>query len=77
MTDDPNLSGLPPAPTPGVLQPTEPVPFALLKSAELKSGGKASRRYTEAEGTRTGLVVGDGYHLIESLFGREMNLISN
>jgi 2,3-bisphosphoglycerate-independent phosphoglycerate mutase len=55
----------------------EPVPFALLKSAELKSGGKAARRYTEAEGTRTGLVVGDGYHLIESLFGREMNLIAN
>ena len=51
--------------------------FAMLKSAELKSGGKAARLYTEAEGTRTGLVVGDGYHLIESLFGREMNLISN
>jgi 2,3-bisphosphoglycerate-independent phosphoglycerate mutase len=55
----------------------EPVPFAMLKSAELKSGGKVARRYTEAEGTKTGLVVGDGYHLIESLFGREMNLISN
>ena len=55
----------------------EPVPFALLKSSELKAGGRAARRYTEADGTRTGLVVGDGYHLIESLFGREMNLISN
>ncbi len=55
----------------------EPVPFAMLKSAELKTGGKVARRYTEAEGTRTGLVVGDGYLLIESLFGREMNPISN
>jgi 2,3-bisphosphoglycerate-independent phosphoglycerate mutase len=55
----------------------EPVPFALLKSSELKTGGQIARRYTEAEGTRTGLVVGDGYHLIESLFGCEMTLISN
>ncbi len=55
----------------------EPVPFALMKSSELKSGGQTARRYTEAEGTRTGLVVGDGYHLIESLFGRELTLTSN
>ena len=56
---------------------SEPVPFALMKSSELKSGGAIARRYTEVDGTRTGLVVGDGYHLIESLFGRDMVLTSN
>jgi 2,3-bisphosphoglycerate-independent phosphoglycerate mutase len=55
----------------------EPVPFALMKSSELKTSGQIARRYTEAEGTKTGLVVGDGYHLIESLFGRELNRISD
>jgi 2,3-bisphosphoglycerate-independent phosphoglycerate mutase len=48
----------------------EAVPFALMTGTEFKSGGGAARRYTEAEGTRTGVVVGDGYRLIESLFGR-------
>jgi 2,3-bisphosphoglycerate-independent phosphoglycerate mutase len=56
---------------------SEPVPFALLKSSELKSGGGVARRYTEVDGTKTGLVVGDGYHLIESLFGRDMTFTSN
>jgi 2,3-bisphosphoglycerate-independent phosphoglycerate mutase len=49
----------------------EPVPFALLKSTTTNSG--PARRYTEADGSKTGLVVSDGYHLIESLFGRELS----
>ncbi len=55
----------------------EPVPFALMKSAELKSGAAVARRYTEADGAGTGLVVGDGYHLIESLFGSDFTFTSN
>ena len=50
---------------------SEPVPFALMKSSQLKAGGGVARRYTEVDGTTTGLLVGDGYHLIESLFGRD------
>ena len=49
---------------------SEPVPFALMKSAQFKAGGGVARRYTEADGTATGLLVGDGYQLIESLFGQ-------
>ncbi|MFZ0889527.1 MAG: cofactor-independent phosphoglycerate mutase [Candidatus Binataceae bacterium] len=47
----------------------EPVPFAILAS---ESAGQAAnpRRYTEADGARTGVLVRDGYRLIESLFGR-------
>jgi 2,3-bisphosphoglycerate-independent phosphoglycerate mutase len=48
----------------------EPVPFALFKSTAMNSG--PARRYTEADGNQTGIVVSDGYHLIESLFGREL-----
>ncbi|HYL59191.1 MAG TPA: hypothetical protein VEU51_09990, partial [Candidatus Acidoferrales bacterium] len=50
----------------------EAVPFALMTAAEFASGGRKSRRYTEADGNATGVVVGDGYHLIESLFGSEL-----
>lgn len=48
----------------------EAVPFAILKGGKsaLESGG-AARRYTEAEGGRTGLLLKQGYRLIESLFG--------
>ena len=55
----------------------EPVPFALMTSAQSKSGGGAARRYTESDGTATGLLVGDGYHLIESLCGRLLKTASN
>ena len=43
--------------------------IALMTSAQFKPGGSAPRRYTEDDGTATGVLVGDGYHLIESLFG--------
>jgi 2,3-bisphosphoglycerate-independent phosphoglycerate mutase len=56
---------------------SEPVPFALLTADALKSSRGPSRRYTESEGGKTGLLVGDGYHLIESLFGRELIATSN
>ena len=36
-----------------------------------------ARRYTESDGTATGLLVGDGYHLIESLFGSPLKTASN
>jgi 2,3-bisphosphoglycerate-independent phosphoglycerate mutase len=49
----------------------EPVPFALLTSTAIKAG--PARRYTEAEGNKTGIVVRDGYRLIESLFGRALS----
>ncbi|MDO8434188.1 MAG: hypothetical protein Q7S58_17450, partial [Candidatus Binatus sp.] len=50
----------------------EPVPFALLTSSAMKAG--IARRYTEADGKKTGIVVSDGFHLIESLFGSELSL---
>ena len=49
----------------------EPVPFALLTSTAIKAG--PARRYTEAEGNKTGIVVSDGYRLIDSLFGRALS----
>jgi 2,3-bisphosphoglycerate-independent phosphoglycerate mutase len=44
----------------------EPVPFAMLGATRSAS---AQRRYTEADATRTGVAVMDGYRLIESLLG--------
>jgi 2,3-bisphosphoglycerate-independent phosphoglycerate mutase len=45
----------------------EPVPFAMLAPAS--SSHAPARRYTEAEAARTGVLVTDGYRLIESLLG--------
>ena len=59
------------------MPPPEPVPFALMTSAEFKPGSGAPRRYTEDDGTATGVLVGDGYHLIESLFGSPLKTTSN
>ena len=56
---------------------SEPVPFALMTSAQFKPGGSTPRRYTEDDGTATGVLVGDGYHLIESLFGSALKTTSN
>jgi 2,3-bisphosphoglycerate-independent phosphoglycerate mutase len=48
----------------------EPVPFAILKSDSMDSGRIGNvRRYTEAEASRTGVKVGAGHRLIETLFG--------
>ena len=52
----------------------EPVPFAMLKSPSLRDSGSIARRYTEAEAGRTGVMVKQGYQLIEALFGRELPL---
>jgi 2,3-bisphosphoglycerate-independent phosphoglycerate mutase len=46
----------------------EAVPFALLDGATLQDQSQMSRRYTEAEAKRTGLVVSEGYRLIGTLF---------
>ena len=64
--------------TPSILKThsNEAVPFAILKGGKSANRiGEAGRRYTEAEGSRTGLVLKQGYRLIESLFGKE--LLSN
>jgi 2,3-bisphosphoglycerate-independent phosphoglycerate mutase len=63
--------------TPSILKThsNEAVPFAILKGGKSATKGDASRRYTEAEGGRTGVVLNQGYRLIESLFGKE--LLSN
>jgi 2,3-bisphosphoglycerate-independent phosphoglycerate mutase len=47
---------------------SEPVPFALLDSAELDDEAANPRRYTEAEAKREGLVVAAGDKLIARLF---------
>jgi 2,3-bisphosphoglycerate-independent phosphoglycerate mutase len=63
--------------TPSILKThsNEAVPFAILKGGKTAITGEASRRYTEAESGRTGLVLKQGYRLIDSLFGKE--LLSN
>jgi 2,3-bisphosphoglycerate-independent phosphoglycerate mutase len=49
----------------------EPVPFALMTAADLAGSNRAQRRYTEAEGARSGLRIDDGCRLIAALFGRD------
>jgi 2,3-bisphosphoglycerate-independent phosphoglycerate mutase len=63
--------------TPSILKThsNEAVPFAILKGGKSAITGEASRRYTEADGGRTGMVLNQGYRLIESLFGKK--LLSN
>ena len=51
----------------------ETVPFAILKGGKPSATrGDATRRYTEAEAGRTGIVLKQGYRLIESLFGKDL-----
>jgi 2,3-bisphosphoglycerate-independent phosphoglycerate mutase len=51
----------------------EAVPFAILKGGNpAATRAKAPRRYTEAEAGRTGIVLKQGYRLIESLFGKDL-----
>lgn len=47
----------------------EPVPFAMLSHESAQNQSSLARRYTEAEGKLSDLVVADGYRLIDSLFG--------
>ena len=55
----------------------EPVPFAMMTSSQFKSAGNAARRYTEGDGKATGVLVGDGYRLIETLFGSPLKTTPN
>jgi 2,3-bisphosphoglycerate-independent phosphoglycerate mutase len=48
----------------------EPVPFALMTSADFQHSDRSARRYTESEGAKTGIRFDDGYRLIEALLGR-------
>jgi len=63
---------MPDHPTPCKLKThsNEPVPFAILSSRAGGEAPPARRRYTEADAARTGVLVRDGYRLIETLFGR-------
>jgi 2,3-bisphosphoglycerate-independent phosphoglycerate mutase len=51
---------------------SEPVPFALVTSEDLRAGRKTARRYTEDDARASGLVVRDGFRLIEALFGLDL-----
>jgi 2,3-bisphosphoglycerate-independent phosphoglycerate mutase len=46
----------------------EPVPFAIVSGEALDHPPVAARRYTEQDGAVSGLMVGEGYGLIERLF---------
>ncbi len=48
----------------------EPVPFALMTSKAYARANPPPRRYTEAAGKATGIILDDGYRLIDSLFGK-------
>jgi 2,3-bisphosphoglycerate-independent phosphoglycerate mutase len=48
----------------------EPVPFAMVSDEALGHAPLAARRYTEHDAAATGLIVDDGYSLIERLFQR-------
>ena len=51
----------------------EPVPFAILTREALNGRVKPARRgYTEADAKRAGIVVSQGYRLIDALFGAEL-----
>ena len=50
---------------------SEPVPFALMTAADYSRPAGPARRYTEADGAKTGVKVDQGFTLIESLFGRQ------
>lgn len=48
----------------------DPVPFAILYGGRSQQDrGQSTRRYTEAEAKRTGVVVKEGWRLIDALFG--------
>ncbi len=48
----------------------EPVPFAIVSADALDQPPSVPRRYTEEDAAASGLVVGEGYSLIERLFQR-------
>ena len=50
---------------------SEPVPFALMTATDFARPQSVPRRYTEAEGAKTGLRIDEGCTLIEALFGRD------
>ena len=52
----------------------DPVPFAMVTSRALDRASSAARRYTEADAARTGVVVEQGYRLIEALLGQGFSL---
>jgi 2,3-bisphosphoglycerate-independent phosphoglycerate mutase len=69
---------MPDHPTPCKLKThsSEPVPFAILTNVSAGVDAPA-RRYTEADAAKTGVLVREGYRLIESLFGRELPAATN
>jgi 2,3-bisphosphoglycerate-independent phosphoglycerate mutase len=55
----------------------EPVPFALMTSSEYLAAAGPARRYTEAEGSKTGVSFERGHELIGALFDRARKSASN
>lgn len=52
----------------------EPVPFAIVDNRAIERAGSAARRYTEADAAKTGVIVEQGYRLIEALLGQGFSL---
>src|SRR5208282_2497197 len=52
----------------------DPVPFAMVTSRTMERASSTARRYTEADAARTGVVVEQGYRLIEALLGQGFSL---
>ncbi|MGD0073199.1 MAG: cofactor-independent phosphoglycerate mutase [Candidatus Binataceae bacterium] len=50
------------------------VPFAMVTSQAMERASATARRYTEADAARTGVVVEQGYRLIEALLGQGFSL---
>jgi 2,3-bisphosphoglycerate-independent phosphoglycerate mutase len=50
----------------------DPVPFAILASKSVGRSQSGARRYTEADAAKSGVMLRQGYRLIESLFGRDV-----
>jgi 2,3-bisphosphoglycerate-independent phosphoglycerate mutase len=69
--DDFRLLLMPDHATPSKLKThsNEAVPFAMIERKALGGRSLTSRRYTEAEAQRTGVVVAEGHRLIGTLFG--------
>jgi 2,3-bisphosphoglycerate-independent phosphoglycerate mutase len=65
---------MPDHPTPCELKThsNEAVPFAMISRDALATNKGVVRRYTEADAATTGIVVTEGYRLIDSLFGKAL-----
>ena len=56
---------------------SEAVPFAIISNRTFENVGAKPRRYTEADSKATGIMLTDGYRLIETLFNRGGTIEAN